>query len=113
MSIRNLEKPYGEIIHEDGDESVFSMHLPEDVEYNMTFSGWLFSRVFNAKLSATVIHSFGKIFVPFEQFSLVKADARPLFKATGQQAKEALEVLKEAFLSFNPDDFDSDGYKIN
>jgi len=113
MNGKKLEKPYGEILHEDGDGSVFCMRLPEDVEYNMTFSGWLFSRVFDAKLNAIILHSCGKTFVSFDQFSLVKADAKPIFKATGPQAREALEILKGSFLSFNPSDFDADGYKTN
>jgi hypothetical protein len=89
------------------------MRLPENIAYDMTLSGWLFSRLHNAKLNALVSHSFGNDFIPIGQFSLVNGEAKPVFKASGQQAREALEVLKEGFLSFDRDNFDSDGYIIN
>ena len=61
---------------------------------------------------ATVWVSNNGTFKLIEQFSLSQMGAYPHFIARGNDAFEALMTIKQAFLSFNPDDFDSDGYFI-
>jgi len=116
FTLEIFEKPNGEIFEVNGSDSTLCMRLPNDATYSMALSGWLYSRFSNAKLDASLEHyvDIGDgIFIPFDQFTLVREGAMPLFKATGTQANIALEILKQAFDSFNPDDFDTDGYSIN
>jgi len=116
LAKNEFDKPCGEIFKHADNETILCMRLSDDVPYSMVFSGWLFSRVFDAKLDASIKHYFDigeGVFIPFEQFSLVREGAKPYFQATGLQASVALETLKQAFDSFNPADFDSDGYSIN
>lgn len=108
---RTLEPPFGEIFDVEGDGSVLSMRLPDNEVFSMTLSAWICSKVLDAKVSRTrVVHSFSGTFIPITQFSLATPNATPLFRAFGDEARKALEAVKEGYLTFCADDFDEDGY---
>jgi len=108
---KELVEPYGVIYEIDGVSSSLSMSLPKNDVYDMTLSGWIFSRVLNAKIpSVQLLHASGSAFVPISQFSLSKPEATPLFRAFGENATKVLETVREAYLNFNAEDFDEDGY---
>jgi hypothetical protein len=96
------------------DENLWGLRLPEDVKYDMTLSGWLYSRLLDSHIPPTtqIGHWATRGFISFSQFSLVAPGSRPCFVASGEKAKDALEIIKVAFSSFTPTEFDSDGYKI-
>ena len=96
-------------------DAVWGLRLDDEI-CDKTRGAWLYSQVFsylsggNANVGHWSAEAHG--FVSIEQISLSRAGAKPCFVATGARAKEALEAIKEANISFRPSDFDEDGYSV-
>lgn len=113
MCKSSMESIELKVIKLEEEDNAFSLVLPSKETYTMALSGWIYSRYSEKKYKdATVWVSNNGAFKLIEQFSLSQLGAYPHFIARGADAYDALTTIRDAYLSFNPDDFDSDGYYI-
>ena len=113
MCKSNLAPIELKVIKIEEEDNAFSLILPTNETYTMALSGWIYSMYSEKKFKdAKVWISRKGAFELFEQFSLSQIETYPHFVARGTDAYEALNIIKKAYLSFNPENFDSDGYYI-
>jgi len=95
-------------------DTLFGLRLTLKKKPSMAHSGWLHSRYLEAcrksKVDpATTVTLYSKdLFTEFEQFSVLDSEA--LFLGFNQNGAKMLEVILQAELHFDPNDFDIDGY---
>ena len=109
-----LNFPLGEIRELESEEAVFGLNLSKTMTDPKLEGAWIFSHVLDLKLGPTTLvgHWGGSSFVSLGQFSLSSVSARTLFVAQGERAIEALETVISSQKSFDPRDFDRDGYFV-
>ncbi len=97
-------------------DEIFGLKLKLKTKPSMAHSGWLFSHYLDAckkseldHKTAITFYSDG-LFREFDQFGI--QDSEVLFLGFGQSGAKMLEVILQAELQFNPNDFDLDGYGI-
>jgi hypothetical protein len=95
--------------------SFFGLRLHLQKKESMAHSGWLYSRYLAAcqksKIDPVTVVALYKegFFREFRQFDAREAEL--FFLGFGDAGKKALKVIIDAESTFNPDDFDSDGYQ--